>query len=619
MSVILLSDIKKKLNPPTIYIFFIIAAGVFLFVSHTDIPGYSTQEWVIIYSLVGALLLLFHFIIPIPPKGNSISMDSAVYLATLFLFGVSTTLFILFLCNIVFAFFYRHILWWKHLFNFSLYSIMVVSAHYCFIGTGGLQEASNLSNVVPYTASLTTYFSINVLLIWIYFILSQSQTLKDIISSFVRKGVILEALVSYGSTLILSLILTILLREEHFFGLFLFTILSVLLSFAFAKFFELYKESEERANKDFLTRLYNHGYFKNKLDENYKNLAEHETLSVALLDIDDFKKYNDQNGHLQGDELLKFMGDFLLEQTENTPYIPARYGGEEFGILFPGTSKQDCFTFVNSIRKKFTNTVFEGAEDLPLKCLSFSAGIAEYEEDTYNSTELLNKADKALYYAKAQGKNNVQMYDEKADIYKNDLYLVKEIEYLEQQLHVFLSKDVYTYQHSKRVFHYAMDFSAKLKLREHEKQTLILGALIHDIGKVEIPRDIINKKGKLDFHEWEIMKKHVLWGKEIVASTKKYEDLLPLVELHHERFDGGGYPHGLKGTTIPKLARILCIIDSFDAMTTERPYQRTKTFEEGFQELRSCSGKQFDPQFVEPFIQVIKEKYPTALAKEDSF
>lgn len=151
--------------------------------------------------------------------------------------------------------------------------------------------------------------------------------------------------------------------------------------------------------------------------------------------------------------------------------------------------------------------------------------------------------------------------------------------------------------------------SDRLKLSSDERRSLILGALIHDIGKLEIPRDIINKKGKLDPHEWEMMKKHVSYGKEIISSIKKYDELLPLIELHHERYDGKGYPYGLREKNIPKLARILCVIDSFDAMTTERPYQKTKSFAEGIQELKKCSGQQFDPEFVEPFVEMIEENY----------
>ncbi|MGM0837583.1 MAG: bifunctional diguanylate cyclase/phosphohydrolase [Bacillota bacterium] len=610
-------ELQTKSNKGFIlYVTTISLIGVISFFSFLSFSPISLTKWVIIYSLVGALLLVLHFIIYLPPKGNAISMDSAIYLASLFVYGIETTLIILLIGNFIFALINYKIIWWKHLFNFSLYSIMIICAYYSFISFDGAIGTVSLGTISPYILSLTVYFSLNVLLIWPYFFLGDPKPVRNIFNSLIKKGILIESIISYASILTLSLVLTILLKEEHFFGLFLFTILSVLLALAFSKFFDLYRESEERANKDFLTNLYNHGYFKLKLDETFKNHEKNQVFTVALLDIDDFKKYNDQNGHLQGDELLRFIGQFLINKTKLTPYTPARYGGEEFAILFPDVTNDEASEFLNKIRKDFNDTPFNGADDLPLKCLSFSAGITEYEPGTYNSAELLNKADKALYYAKAQGKNNVQIYYEEADVYQNDLYLVKEIENLEQQLQIFLPKDVYTYQHSKRVFKYAMDFSKKLELSDHEKQTLILGALIHDIGKVEIPRDIINKKGKLDPHEWEIMKKHVLWGKEIVSTTKKYEELLPLVELHHERFDGKGYPSGLKGNNIPKLARILCLIDSFDAMTTERPYQPTKTFTEAFAELRRCSGTQFDPQYVEPFIEVIQEKFPALSKKE---
>lgn len=156
-----------------------------------------------------------------------------------------------------------------------------------------------------------------------------------------------------------------------------------------------------------------------------------------------------------------------------------------------------------------------------------------------------------------------------------------------------------------------------LDLTDHEKQTLVLGALIHDIGKIEVPRDILNKEGKLERHEWEIVKKHVTWGKEIIAAEKQFDDLIPLVELHHERYDGKGYPYGLKGEEIPKLVRILCIIDSFDAMTTERPYQRTKTFEEAVSEIMRCAGTQFDPFYAGLFTEFIREKYLSRVQNQE--
>ncbi|MBB5325464.1 diguanylate cyclase (GGDEF)-like protein/putative nucleotidyltransferase with HDIG domain [Anoxybacillus tepidamans] len=422
-------------------------------------------------------------------------------------------------------------------------------------------------------------------------------------------GVLLESFVGYLVTLLLSLVLAILLYEQRYFGLFLFTVLVVILSIILRKFLYLYQEASERANKDYLTGLYNHGYFKELLIDYFRNSKlSNLSLSLAMLDLDDFKKYNDCNGHLQGDELLKFFGDLLQAETKGTNYVVARYGGEEFAILMPNTTKEEAFLFLNRLRKQVNDTYFTGVEYIPYRCLSFSCGIVEAERGMYDSGELIHKADQALYYAKAQGKNNVQIFDEH-NISLSVLEFKEDLDALEQQVKIFLSKDVYTYRHSKRVFTYALEMSERLDLTDHEKQTLILGALIHDIGKLEIPRDILNKKGKLEQHEWEIIKKHVIWGKEILSTEKRFEDVLPLVELHHERYDGKGYPYGLKGEEIPKLARVLCVIDSFDAMTTERPYQRTKTFEEAVVELRRCAGTQFDPVYAEKFIELIESRY----------
>jgi diguanylate cyclase (GGDEF)-like protein/putative nucleotidyltransferase with HDIG domain len=606
--------IEMKVKIENLYISSVCLLGVLLYVYHLNPSVDDLSNWVFIYTLIGATLLLNHFNIIIPLSGNTLSMDSAIYLAGLFLFGLKIPLLVLGISSLVFLMIRFKLAWWKHLFNFANYSIMLICTYYVFNFTGGTTGETDFSNIMPYTISLTVYFFLNIMIMWLYFYLAQKPSIKTILKTAMKKQILQEAFTSYLSTLVLSLVLTILVSQEPIFGIFLFIILSVMLSFAFRNFFNLYKEEEEKAKRDYLTGLFNHGYFKLRLDE---MLAENHSRSfcIALIDLDDFKKYNDANGHSKGDELLTFFGNFLTAKTKDTPYIAARYGGEEFGLILPFTSKREAFTFLNKIRKELNDTHFPGTEQSPLGCISYSAGIVEYEKGTYSSAELLSKADKALYYAKAQGKNTIQVYKEDRQ-YHQDLQYANEIHAMEQQLQIFLSKDIYTYQHSKRVFSYAVEMSERLNLSTDEKRVLILGALIHDIGKLEIPRDIINKKGKLDLHEWEMMKKHVIYGKEIISSIKKYDDLLPLIELHHERYDGKGYPYGLKGTNTPKLARLLCIIDSFDAMTTERPYQKTKSFTEGIKELRACAGKQFDPSMVEPFIVMIEENYADKLASE---
>lgn len=590
--------------PANKYLFFISLVGIIVFFAIGDYGHYSSKEWTTIYALIGSILLLNHYSILLPPKGNALSMDSSIFLASLFLFGLNLTLTVLMIYSIIFTFSHRKMIWWKHAYNFSIYTLMITAAYYVFIFLGGTIGTIQTNNLTPYIASLGVYFAVNVVLLGIYFILGATESLSNVLTEMIK-----EAIAPYFSTLMFSILLASLMNSHTIFGLFLFTCISFLLSLAFQQHFELFKKISEKANRDYLTGLNNHGYFKELLEKEVKIAKDSEQpLSVALLDLDDFKKYNDIHGHIQGDQLLKEFGALLEKEAKLNNYTVARYGGEEFSLLMPKTSLRQAHSFINELRKKTNDTHFKGVEKLAYGCLSFSAGIAACSKETYSISELLNHADQAMYSAKDQGKNLVQLFNEHSEYtVQHSLSMDKELEEAEQQLKIFLSKDVYTYRHSKRVYQYAVDFSRKLNLSDSERKNLILGALIHDIGKLEIPRDILNKKGKLEPHEWEMMKKHVTWGKEIISTNKKLEDLIPLVELHHERYDGNGYPYGLKGVSIPKLARILCIIDSFDAMTTERPYQKTKTFKEGIAELRACSGKQFDPQFVEPFIEIIEQ------------
>jgi diguanylate cyclase (GGDEF)-like protein len=415
--------------------------------------------------------------------------------------------------------------------------------------------------------------------------------------------------IAYISTLLLSLVLSILLETYSYFGLALCTGICVLLSIGFKELFNLYSEVTQKAIKDQRTGLYNHGYFEELLEKELNRAkTQFTTFSLAILDLDNFKKFNDTFGHLKGDKLLEFVAKLLLKECKPHNFVVARYGGEEFTVIMPEKDEKEAFRFINTLRKQLNDSHYEGVDIFPHGCISFSAGVTEYRKGITDKSQLLDKADQALYYAKAQGKNLVHIYNEQSIIQKT-IDIEQDIHEIEQQLNIFLSKDVYTFQHSKRVFGYAIDFCEYISLSDKEKKTFVLGALIHDIGKLEVPKDILKKKSKLTAEEWATVKKHVDWGKEIVSAMEKYKDLVPLVELHHERYDGKGYPHGLRGEHIPKLARMLCIVDSFDAMTTERPYQRTKSFDEAVVELQRCSGDQFDPELTEAFIGMLRDKY----------
>ncbi|MCI3923702.1 diguanylate cyclase [Paenibacillus sp. TRM 82003] len=478
---------------------------------------------------------------------------------------------------------------------------MVTSAAYVFRFVGGQIGYFQVTDLYKYLIAMIVYFLTNAFIIGVFHVIFVKQSFFSVFNDIFK-----ESISAYTSTLLLSLVLTSLLENNHIFGLVLFMIVAVLISKSFSLLFNLYSAVSERAFRDQRTGLYNHSYFEDALEEELKRAKlESKTFSLALLDLDDFKKYNDVYGHLKGDQLLEFIAGLLKTSIPN--HLVARYGGEEFALILVGMTPEQAAAYVNKLRKQLNDTYFEGVELFPHGCISFSAGIVGYTKDIYDKNQLVDRADQAMYYAKAQGKNAVHMYSEHSPLQRS-IDIETELREVEQQIGIFMSKDIYTFQHSKRVYRYATELADKLVLADAERRTLILGALIHDIGKLEIPRDVLNKKGKLTNDEWEMVKKHVIWGKEIASTNEKFKPLLPLIELHHERYDGTGYPRGLKGEEIPRLARMLCVIDSFDAMTTERPYQRTKTFEEAIVELRKFAGIQFDPEYVEAFVSLLEAK-----------
>ncbi|MDN4602578.1 diguanylate cyclase [Paenibacillus sp. F6_3S_P_1C] len=598
-------NLIHKADRSTMYVVLLSCTGIgiFLYMNKLSYLHLSSDEWVMVYTMLGAALILDYFTFQIPPKGNQQSMDSSVYLACIFMFGGAFSLSVLLPVSLILLIKDRKLAWWKHIVNFSIYSLMIAGAAYVFTWTGGIPGALDGYNLLPYFAALAAYFIINTITLGLFFHFSTKDALQQMKRVFVT-----ESLLVYLCTLILALVLTILIVHNGVLGLLLYLSLSILLSHAFKQLFVMYQSIEEKANTDQRTGLFNHSHFESMLESELGNARSQGTpLSLGLIDIDDFKKYNDRFGHLQGDSLLALLGDFLIRKTESTQVTAFRYGGEEFTLLMPGMDLDEAYAFMNKLRKQLNDTPFEGVEVFPHGCLSFSAGVARYEVDMYNKSQLVDQADKALYYAKKQGKNNVHRHGSN-DGMEHEIDLVQDVRDIEQQLNLFRYKDMDTFKHSKRVYKYALDLSELLELDNVEKRNFVLGALIHDIGKLEIPWSILNKKEKLTAEEWETIKGHVTWGKKMAMTNERFADLIPYIELHHERYDGAGYPYGLKGSEIPRLCRMLTVIDSFDAMTTERPYQETKNVDEAIKELQMCSGSQFDPELAELFIRYIQKR-----------
>lgn len=176
-------------------------------------------------------------------------------------------------------------------------------------------------------------------------------------------------------------------------------------------------------------------------------------------------------------------------------------------------------------------------------------------------------------------------------------------------LHIIKQMDPITHDHSERVKFWIELFAIKLNLSMSEKRQLSQAASWHDIGKIEVPLDIITKPGRLTEAEYDLIKEHPEKGYQLVEDMEFFREFLPVIRYHHERYDGKGYPSGLSGDSIPYHARIMAITDSFDAMISDRPYHKAMSLEDAVQELQRCSGTQFDPKLVKVFIEAIKEKY----------
>lgn len=394
----------------TIYIAVASFIGICLFFVGFSIHLRSSFISLMAISILAAILLLSHFSIIFPSKKNNISMDSAIFLATLFLFGLEFTLDILILHAVMYAILKLKTAWWKHIFNFATYTIMIVVAYYIFILSGGVIGEIQTSRLLPYILSLTGYFTANMLLVGGYLIISGDENYRVIIRELVNDKTFM---ISYFITLLFSLVLGVLMEHEGLFGLFLFVSTAMLVSLAFSKQLLLFQVVSNKANKDFLTGLNNHGAFKEILEKEVSLARKKEIpLSLALIDLDDFKKYNDSFGHIQGDHLLANFGKLLELYTCSMDFISARYGGEEFAILMPGISSSDGFLFMDKLRKRVNETYYDGVEVLTYGCLSFSAGVADLDDDTFTVTDLLNKADQAMYFSKANGKNMVSIYQE---------------------------------------------------------------------------------------------------------------------------------------------------------------------------------------------------------------
>ncbi|MFC1892957.1 diguanylate cyclase [Chloroflexota bacterium] len=374
----------------------------------------------------------------------------------------------------------------------------------------------------------------------------------------------------------------------------------------------LYTQATIRANTDGLTSLYNHRHFHERLEQEIARGSRFGTIfSLIMLDIDLFKTYNDIYGHLAGDQILRKMGEHIKGSIRSLD-MAFRYGGEEFTIILPETRLDEAYNVAERIRKRIETRM--SSRIVPI---TISLGMASFPTDGVTKEEIIAGADSALYRAKDAGRNRTSI---SSDMVNPETPAASTEETIQRgTLNIIYAlaatvdaKDHYTYGHSKKVSEYAVAIAEALGLPQDRISTVRAGALLHDIGKIGVPDSILNKQGSLTEMEWEPIKEHPQLGVEILRHVIDLVNCLPVILHHHERYDGNGYPYGLKGNNIPLEARILAIADSYDAITSLRPYRQRQSPQEALAELNRCAGTQFDPKLVGTFRQVME----SVLSKE---
>ncbi len=371
---------------------------------------------------------------------------------------------------------------------------------------------------------------------------------------------------------------------------------------------QLYAQAEQRARIDELTGLFNRRHFEERLKEEVSRHSRRgDVFSIFLLDLDNFKTYNDIYGHPSGDIILNQTGRIIKRSIRDADQA-FRYGGDEFVVILPNTTINNGRVVADRVRQRIAEEMENN--EIAVTC---SIGLASYPSDGVISQELITVADTALYFAKRTGGNRVYLSSkilsepqDDAGIYarRNGLSAIYAL------VSTVEAKDPYTYGHSRKVNTYAVALAEEIGLSPEEVSRVSTAALLHDIGKIGVPDKVLNKKGKLNKEDWEAIKSHPKLGATIVGNIPNLVPCISSILHHHERWDGGGYPEGLKGEEIPVEARILAIADSFEAMSSDRPYRPALCSEKVLKELRRGAGSQFDPELVKTFIGLIEAGFP---------
>lgn len=382
-------------------------------------------------------------------------------------------------------------------------------------------------------------------------------------------------------------------------------------------------QTEARATHDRLTGVPNRETLLAILAAEVERAVRHyKPLAVAFIDIDRFKPINDTYGHNSGDAVLRQIAG-LISDSVRTNDTFGRYGGEEFMLILPETTPEDAVSLAEELRALVMQESLRIAGGQEIKA-TISVGVAGGRGSQLQLDMVVDRADAAMYAAKSLGRNRTYLFrevDEEALVRRAPISAERRAQATaigqwasdtatQALASVLAPQPHHRGRPSDMIAALATGIALEMGLPSEEIERIRIASLLHDLGKIAIPDEILDKPSTLTDPEWQAIGEHPRIGQVILEQATSLREAIPVVLHHHERFNGGGYPHGLMGSEIPLGARIVSVADAYHAMVHERPYSSALTHAEALAELRLNAGTQFDPEVVEMFCTVYGEAVP---------
>jgi diguanylate cyclase (GGDEF)-like protein/putative nucleotidyltransferase with HDIG domain len=576
-----------------------VAAAAFSFATQ----GHPASTLLGVLALLTASTLASHFPVPIEgPNAGGVSLSFVFAASAIVLFGWDAGVLVAFAAP-VFIQTLEHRPPIRIAYNGSVFAVAALVSG---LLVGLIDGSGTDALIAKVSIASTAQYAINLVLISLVVAVTSRRPFFELIQASVRWTIMVFALM--GSA---ALVLVVLWQRSPLLSVALF---GPLLAIA------LYQRSTYRALRamrlaltDPLTGLGNHRHFHDRVE---RELAEADQrgkdFSLCLVDVDDFKRVNDLYGHPAGDTVLAQIAANLRQNGE-----AFRLGGDEFAVLLPQSDEAEAVSAASAIVDRVSALALDH-----IGSITVSAGVATFPTQAPSRLELVRLADSALYWAKEHGKN-------RAHVYRPDVVELAELRRLahgpdraarfraaESLAKAVDLRDTYTGSHSARVAELAAKVAARLGLDQELIELARLAGSLHDLGKLAIPEEILRKPGPLTDPERLVLERHPQIGFRMLDSLG-IEPVADWILHHHERWDGNGYPDRLPGPSIPLGARIIFVVDAYDAMTSDRVYRGSLSREEALEELERCAGTQFDPDVVVALseeLQLVGIPEPAALA-----